>query len=332
MVNWFRGLDTKWRIAVLAIIAFLIVVVVGSIFGGSETPDSTQTIPGTPPPPSLRDTDSTAQPEPTPNSVNATEILETPTPRPEPPRQPSEETDGELKVSSSGCDDDYDRDEWATSNSKWTEARQATARDEGPDLAGYWTGISIAGLSEADIDHHVPLRHAHIAGGCYWIESQRNSFYLDLDNLNVTTPSMNRSKSDKAPGHWDRQDEFIDTPAERCEYATQWVNIKRKYKLHFITAREVSELTDMLSECGETMIRPAPAYTATPTMPPVSTPTPTMTATPIPTGIAPGDVKVYKNCEELRKDYPKGITKTEHPEVYAANTARDRDKDGAACE
>lgn len=44
------------------------------------------------------------------------------------------------------------------------------------------------------------------------------------------------------------------------------------------------------------------------------------------------EVKTYKNCKLLNEDYPNGINKWEHPELYEANTGRDRDKDGYACE
>ena len=43
-------------------------------------------------------------------------------------------------------------------------------------------------------------------------------------------------------------------------------------------------------------------------------------------------VKVYQNCKLLNQDYPHGINKWDHPDLYAANTGRDGDKDGYACE
>lgn len=43
-------------------------------------------------------------------------------------------------------------------------------------------------------------------------------------------------------------------------------------------------------------------------------------------------VKIYQNCKELNQDYPHGINKWDHPELYEANQGRDRDKDGYACE
>lgn len=306
MIDWFTRLNAKWRI--VALTSLIAVSVLACTSGEDAAPVSV------------------ASPKPTPTKV--VEIIHTPTPRPAAPAQPSDELIPTLSVSDSGCADDYDRDEWAPSSSRWTAARHATARDEGPELAGYWTGQLIPDLSQADIDHHVPVKHAHMSGGCHWSEFQRNAFYTDLDNLNVTTQSMNRSKSDKAPGYWTRQNEFIDTPAERCEYAAQWINVKRKYELHFISARETAELTDMLSDCGKAPALLAPTRAATP----VREATPIPTEPPATMTDTPGDVKVYKNCTELRKDYPGGITKSEHPEVYAANAKRDRDKDGSACE
>ena len=50
----------------------------------------------------------------------------------------------------------------------------------------------------------------------------------------------------------------------------------------------------------------------------------------------------YKNCTELRKDYPRGVARdaksakatgaTVNAKVYNANKKSDRDKDGIACE
>jgi hypothetical protein len=57
--------------------------------------------------------------------------------------------------------------------------------------------------------------------------------------------------------------------------------------------------------------------------------------------------KKYSNCTKLNKDYPHGVGKpgakdktsgtpvttfTRNKKVYKQNTARDRDKDGIACE
>ena len=217
-------------------------------------------------------------------------------------------SDTGLSVTDPGCAGDrYNREEWAPS-SAWSAARQAAIADEG--LVGQWTGQSITSDSEADIDHHVPVAHAHRAGGCHWSEAKRNAYYTDISNLNVTTPAMNRSKGAGAPGHWERQDEFIDTAGERCKYATQWIAVKEKHGLAYVTRAEVEELGEMMEDCDG-----APE---------------TMNPTPqAPVGIP---VRTYKNCAELREDYPGGISRETHPEVYEANTSRDRDGDGRACE
>ncbi len=63
---------------------------------------------------------------------------------------------------------------------------------------------------------------------------------------------------------------------------------------------------------------------------PLETPEP---ETPGTSESTPSDpVKVYQNCKQLNQDYPHGINKWDHPELYEANQGRDRDKDGYACE
>jgi len=52
--------------------------------------------------------------------------------------------------------------------------------------------------------------------------------------------------------------------------------------------------------------------------------------------------KLFKNCTELRKSYPKGVAKTRaaaqqsgakyNPTIYKENKSKDRHNDGAACE
>lgn len=52
--------------------------------------------------------------------------------------------------------------------------------------------------------------------------------------------------------------------------------------------------------------------------------------------------KIYKNCTELRKTFPRGVAKsvktagatgaTVNAKIYAENVKSDRDKDGIACE
>jgi len=108
-----------------------------------------------------------------------------------------------------------------------------------------------------------------------------------------------------------------------------------------------------------------PSATSAPTITPTPTPTPTPTATPTatptpapkPTAVvaakpkavvaAPATVKKYANCAALNVDYPHGVgragsvdhtsgtpvtTFVVNDAVYNANTGRDGDKDGIACE
>ncbi|NNG19164.1 excalibur calcium-binding domain-containing protein [Naumannella sp. ID2617S] len=113
-----------------------------------------------------------------------------------------------------------------------------------------------------------------------------------------------------------------------------------------------------------TSTRPTPTRTtASPTRTtpaPSRTPAPSATATRSTPSKAPstesepqavtGGAKVYKNCEELRKDYPHGVARrggvdltsgkpkkvqpafVVNDDVYNVNHARDADGDGVACE
>lgn len=40
----------------------------------------------------------------------------------------------------------------------------------------------------------------------------------------------------------------------------------------------------------------------------------------------------FRNCAELRRVYPNGVSRSGNPRIYAANSRLDRDKDGWACE
>ena len=92
--------------------------------------------------------------------------------------------------------------------------------------------------------------------------------------------------------------------------------------------------------CGESDGWQRPPRSSTPNPRNViSTPTPTpvvtrkpikqITSKPVKQVAQP---KKYKNCTELKKDYPSGVSRSSNPAVYELNTARDRDKDGHACE
>ncbi len=80
--------------------------------------------------------------------------------------------------------------------------------------------------SQVDIDHLVPLKHAHDAGAANWSSSQKQIFANDKENLVITSRHYNRQKGSKTIGEW--------LPVKQdfaCKYVNDWVKIKRKYGL-----------------------------------------------------------------------------------------------------
>ncbi|MDX3365015.1 HNH endonuclease [Streptomyces sp. ME02-6987-2C] len=87
----------------------------------------------------------------------------------------------------------------------------------------------IDGPSRLDADHRVPLDEAWDSGAPAWTPQERQDFANDLDDprsLVMVSASSNRSKGGKDPAQWQ-------PPAEvnRCEYNTQWVVVKTRFRL-----------------------------------------------------------------------------------------------------
>ncbi|MER0216632.1 MAG: HNH endonuclease [Nitrosomonas sp.] len=106
---------------------------------------------------------------------------------------------------------------------------------------GVYTGKTFSKASNVDIDHIVPLAHAHRHGADKWTRDQRRTFANDFENLVVVDDAANQSKSDQAPHEW--------LPPRKeywCEYGKRWSHIKEKYRLWF-SSRE-RETMGMLAE------------------------------------------------------------------------------------
>ena len=103
---------------------------------------------------------------------------------------------------------------------------------------GVYTGKTFTKASDVDVDHIVPLAHAHRHGAEQWTRDQRRTFANDFENLMVVDDAANQSKSDQAPHEW--------LPPRKeywCEYGRRWTHIKEKYRLWFSSReREVLEL------------------------------------------------------------------------------------------
>lgn len=106
---------------------------------------------------------------------------------------------------------------------------------------GVYTGKTFTKASDVDVDHIVPLAHAHRHGADKWTRDQRRTFANDFENLVVVDDAANQSKSDQAPHEWlpPRKDYW-------CEYGRRWQRIKEKYRLWF-SSRE-RETLGMLAE------------------------------------------------------------------------------------
>lgn len=93
---------------------------------------------------------------------------------------------------------------------------------------GVYTGKAFTKASDVDIDHIVPLAHAHRHGADKWTKALRRTFANDFENLLVVNDSINKTKSDKATHEW-----LPPLKTYWCEYGKRWECIKSKYKLWY---------------------------------------------------------------------------------------------------
>lgn len=114
--------------------------------------------------------------------------------------------------------------------------------------SGLWidpySGQVFQDASELDVDHIVPLRHAHGHGGDRWPAARRARFANDPQNLLPVSASANRSKGAEGPDTW--------LPPQRsywCDYGRRWAAIKAKYGL-MVTPRERQALRELVGSCG----------------------------------------------------------------------------------
>lgn len=193
----------------------------------------------------------------------------------------------------------YDRDDWRhwiDADGDCQDTRQEVLIEESLEpvvfetpqqcrvLSGRWidlyTGIEVTDPRQLDIDHLVALGNAHISGGWAWDLAKKRDYanYLkDADHLIAVTASANRSKSDKSPQDWRPPN-----PDYWCEYAADWIRVKRTWELS-ATPAEWNALQTMLATCTSSSVEPPSVSTATPAPTPTPTPTLAVTSTPSPT-------------------------------------------------
>lgn len=162
-------------------------------------------------------------------------------------------------------DADYDRKRWkhwSDTDGDCQDTRQevlvaesvrpVTFRDDRQCkvFSGEWTcpytGQTITDPSALDIEHVVPLAHAHAHGAAAWSDERREQFANSLDapeHLMAVVASANRSKGAKAPHEW--------LPSERslrCDYVEDWIRIKARWELSTSQA-EHAALSRYLDAC-----------------------------------------------------------------------------------
>ncbi len=110
---------------------------------------------------------------------------------------------------------------------------------------GVYTGKTFTKASDVDIDHIVPLAHAHRHGAENWTKEQRKTFANDFENLLVVDDAANQSKSDKAPHEW-----LPPLKSYWCEYGKRWERIKEKYRLWYSSQERIT-LNQLAETCLE---------------------------------------------------------------------------------
>ena len=174
---------------------------------------------------------------------------------------------GRLQVARRGSGIDYDRDDWrhwvdADRDCQNTRAEALITESLSPlrfatdeqcrvtrgRWRGPWSGEVFTDAADVDIDHHVPLGHAHESGGWQWSADRKRAYANDLSHpasLQATKKSVNRAKGKQPPDQW--------RPEERagwCRYAADWIAVKERWELT-VTAAEISALEGMLNTCDD---------------------------------------------------------------------------------
>lgn len=106
-----------------------------------------------------------------------------------------------------------------------------------------YTGQTFSKASDIDIDHIVPLSHAHKHGAANWTRVAKRTFANDPQNLLPVDDSANQSKGDNGPNLWRPENKSY-----WCEYSNRWRQVKIKYNLE-IKPEELIALNNMASTC-----------------------------------------------------------------------------------
>ena len=162
---------------------------------------------------------------------------------------------------------EYDRGEWrhwVDEDGDCQDARQEvliaeslvavtyeTDRECRVETGQWWAphlGHHLGNPGHIDVDHHVPLKNAHLSGGWKWDAATKEEYanYLeDPDHLVAISARHNRSKGARGPEEWAPPDNML-----WCQYATDWTEIKELWGLT-MTPVESEIVMDMLHTCED---------------------------------------------------------------------------------
>ena len=165
----------------------------------------------------------------------------------------------------SGDIPEYDRSEWrhwVDADGDCRDARQEvliaesletvtfeTERQCRVETGRWWAphlGHHLGNPSHVDVDHHVPLKNAHLSGGWRWDAERKEEYanYLeDPAHLVAISARHNRSKGARGPEEWAPPDNSL-----WCQYATDWTQTKERWELT-MTPVESAIVMDMLGTC-----------------------------------------------------------------------------------
>ena len=160
---------------------------------------------------------------------------------------------------------DYDRSDWkhwVDADGDCQDARQEVLIEESLEkvtfetdrecrvATGQWwaphLGHHLGNPSHIDVDHHVPLKNAHLSGGWAWSPEMKEEYanYLEEENHLIALSSRhNRSKGARGPEEWAPPDNAL-----WCDYATDWAEIKERWELTMAPV-ESAIVMDMLGTC-----------------------------------------------------------------------------------